>query len=100
MSSTACAVCVTIFSTGGKFQNFTELHALTLAACSYALAGMQLVNGMLSNKKSCFHLLLVLASLACSPIWTGLGNDMGVFSGDDGTRPCGRGGECGLGMIV
>ena len=31
---------VTIFSTGGKFQpvsNFTELHALTLAACSYAL---------------------------------------------------------------
>ena len=32
-----CAVCVTIFS---KFQlvlNFTELHALTLAAHSYAL---------------------------------------------------------------
>ena len=22
---------------------------------------------------------------------------MGVFSGDDGTRACGRGGECGLG---
>ena len=36
----ACRVHVTIFSTGGKFQpvsNFTELHALTLAACSYAL---------------------------------------------------------------
>ena len=34
------AVCVTIFSTGGKFQpvsNSTELHALTPAACSYAL---------------------------------------------------------------
>ena len=31
---------VTIFSTGGKFQqgsNFTELHALTQAAHSYAL---------------------------------------------------------------
>ena len=37
---TACAVCVTIFSTGSKFQlvsNFKELHALTLPACSYAL---------------------------------------------------------------
>ena len=36
----ACPVRVTIFSTGGKFQpvsNFTELHALTLAARSYAL---------------------------------------------------------------
>ena len=33
-------VCVTIFSTGGKVQllsNFIELHALTLAARSYAL---------------------------------------------------------------
>ena len=31
----ACAVCVTIFSSGGKFRlvsNFMELHALTLAA--------------------------------------------------------------------
>ena len=31
---------VTIFSTGGKFlqvSNFMEVHALTLAACSYAL---------------------------------------------------------------
>ena len=36
----ACAVRVTIFSTGGKFRlvsNFTDLHALTLAARSYAL---------------------------------------------------------------
>ena len=36
----ACPVCVTIFSSGGKFRpvpNFTELHALTLAAHSYAL---------------------------------------------------------------
>ena len=35
-----CAVHVTIFSTGGKFRpvlNFTELHALTQAAYSYAL---------------------------------------------------------------
>ena len=35
----ACLVCVTIFSTGGKFRlvsNFTELHALTLATCFYA----------------------------------------------------------------
>ena len=36
----ACAVHVTIFSTGSKFRpvsNFTELHALTLATRSYAL---------------------------------------------------------------
>ena len=35
-----CTVHVTIFSTGRKFHpvsNFTELHVLTLAACSYAL---------------------------------------------------------------
>ena len=37
---TACAVCATIVSTGGKFHrvsDFTKLHALTLAARSYAL---------------------------------------------------------------
>ena len=37
---TAYTVYVTIFSTGGKFRpvsNFTELHALTPAAHSYAL---------------------------------------------------------------
>ena len=36
----ACTGRVTIFSTGGKFRpvsNFTQLHALTLAARSYAL---------------------------------------------------------------
>ena len=36
----ACTGRVTIFSAGGKFRpvlNFTQLHALTLAACSYAL---------------------------------------------------------------
>ena len=36
----ACAVCVTIYSTGGKFQPVsicTKLHALTLATRSYAL---------------------------------------------------------------
>ena len=36
----ACAVCVTIFGTGGKFQlasNFIELRALTLVAHFYAL---------------------------------------------------------------
>ena len=35
-----CTVCVTILSTGGKFQpvsNFTELHALTQAIHSHAL---------------------------------------------------------------
>ena len=35
-----CAGRVTIFSTGGKFRpvsNFTYLHTLTLATCSYAL---------------------------------------------------------------
>ena len=41
---TMCSMCYMcyciIFSTGGKFRlvsNFTELHTLTLAACSYAL---------------------------------------------------------------
>ena len=36
----ACAVHVTTFSTGDNFRpvsNFTELHTLTLAACSYVL---------------------------------------------------------------
>ena len=36
----ACAVHVTIFSTGSKFwpvPDFTELHVLTLATHSYAL---------------------------------------------------------------
>ena len=40
MSMHRCTVCVTSFSTGGKFQqvsNFTKLHALTLAAHSCAL---------------------------------------------------------------
>ena len=35
-----CAVCVTLFSTGSKFQqvsSFTELHTLTLSAHSYAV---------------------------------------------------------------
>ena len=39
----ACAGHVTIFSTGCKFRpvsNFTQLHALTLAARSYALLVM------------------------------------------------------------
>ena len=39
MSSSMCSMCY-YFSTGSKFQpvsNFTELHALTLAVCSYAL---------------------------------------------------------------
>ena len=34
-----CTGHVTIFSTGGRFQptsNFTEVHVLTLAVCSYA----------------------------------------------------------------
>ena len=40
--NTTCAGCVTIFSTGSKFRpvsNFTQLHvhAVTLAACSYAV---------------------------------------------------------------
>ena len=33
----ACPVCVTISVHSDQFQNFTKLHALTLAACSYAL---------------------------------------------------------------
>ena len=39
-SYTVCAVCVTIFSTGGKFclvSNFIQLHVLTQVARSYAL---------------------------------------------------------------
>ena len=37
---TACAVCVTNFSTGSKYRpvsNFAKLHTLTWAACFYAL---------------------------------------------------------------
>ena len=40
MSTWSCAVCVTIFSNGSIIPpgfKFTELHALTLADCSYAL---------------------------------------------------------------
>ena len=40
MSTHSCAVCVTIFSNSSIIQTgfkFTELHALTLAARSYAL---------------------------------------------------------------
>ena len=40
MPTCSFAVCVTIFSTGGKFRpvsNFTESHTLTLATRSYAL---------------------------------------------------------------
>ena len=33
----ACAVCVTIFSTGGKFQPVSNFTTFTQAACSYAL---------------------------------------------------------------
>ena len=43
----ACPVCVTIFSTGGNFwpvSNFTELHALTPAACSYALLSQNMAS--------------------------------------------------------
>ena len=29
--------CVTIFSTGSEFQPVSDLNAITLAACSYAL---------------------------------------------------------------
>ena len=35
-----CSVRVTIFSTGGMVSNFTELHALTQAARSYALLAL------------------------------------------------------------
>ena len=40
MSMCSCTVRVTIFSNGSMIHTsfkFTELHALTLAACSYAL---------------------------------------------------------------
>ena len=42
------AACVTIFSTGGKFRpvlTFMELHALTLAARSYALLTQLKIEG-------------------------------------------------------
>ena len=45
MSTHSCTVHVTIFSTGSKFgqiSNFKELHALTLAACSYICALAQI----------------------------------------------------------
>ena len=43
----ACTVRVTIFSAGGKFSNFTELHVLTQAACSYVLLGMSIASFLL-----------------------------------------------------
>ena len=43
----ACAVCVAIFSNGGKFRlvsNFMELHALTQADHSYVLLVLGILN--------------------------------------------------------
>ena len=48
----ACAVYVTIFSTGSNFSpvsKFTELHTLTLAACLY---GIITVNVWYRNQNS------------------------------------------------
>ena len=48
-------VCVTIFSTGGKFQmvsNFTELHALTQAAHSYFSIADRLIANILMHYAS------------------------------------------------
>ena len=44
----ACPVHVTICSTGGKFRpvsNLMELHAVTLATCSYALLALHIAAG-------------------------------------------------------
>lgn len=63
---TACAVCVTSFSTSGKFLlvlNFTWLHTLAQVACFYALL---LQNGKASVKTlvtQCHHLWWDMNSL-------------------------------------
>ena len=52
---TVRAVCATIFSTSGKFRlvsNFTELHALTPAARSYALLLRYMGGTKSSNHKA------------------------------------------------
>ena len=52
---TACAVCVTIFSTGSKFRpvsNFRELHTLTQATHSYALLIIQIAETLSSSAYS------------------------------------------------
>ena len=59
--------CVTIFSTGGKFCSvsiFTQLHALTLVACSYAL----LVEGLgcKAGLEMCMHHLVWLGDVHAS----------------------------------
>ena len=59
---TACAVRVTIFSMGGKFRpvsNFTELHALALAARSYVL----LVHSYVENVVHTVSLYIAVAYL-------------------------------------
>ena len=62
----ACTGRVTIFSTGGKFGpvlNFTELHALTLAARSYALLLTELHALTLAVRSYALLLLVVSPTL-------------------------------------
>ena len=64
MVYTACAVCVlavrvTILRTGSEFRpvsNFTELHALTLAARSYALLP-DAIDSSSTNEMTCLEAL-------------------------------------------
>ena len=59
------AVCVTIFSTGGKFHsvsNFTQLHVITQVAHSYAL--LTVVNHQYGIHRSGFPFQILSHSLA------------------------------------
>ena len=64
----ACAVCVTIFSTGGKFRpvsNFTELHALTLVVHSYMYALLYNYLEAITDGHALTIFLLLVLDLEC-----------------------------------
>ena len=62
----SCVVCVTILSTHGKFRPVSELHALTLAAHSYALMDLSatVVVPMTPHRS-----LLILYDTNCYYLW-------------------------------
>ena len=76
----SCAVCVTIFSTDGKFwpvANFTKLHALTLAAHSYALLHIVTTT---NHHKSYFLSPCEVSTPPSSWIWAVFSNNSIAFS--------------------
>ena len=56
----ASTLCVTIFSTGGKLSNFTEMLTLTQAACSCALLFKQQIRCYLVKLDKLQHSSMLL----------------------------------------